>query len=152
MIMPTKPRIAPTERSMLRVTMTSTMPVDITAMEAVWTDRFQRLRGVRKTPPERTSKPIQMIAERRQHADQARVDLELDRSAAARRRSAGRRWWRVRSVVVVMRRELSSAAASGAASRDRCEAELPGPHDRASSGRVPDTPVPGVRAPRRAPE
>jgi hypothetical protein len=35
MIMPTTPRIAPTDRSMLRVTMTSTMPVDMTAMEAV---------------------------------------------------------------------------------------------------------------------
>ena len=47
---------------MLRVTMTSTMPVAMIATEAVWTDRFQRLRGVRNTPPERMSKPIQMTA------------------------------------------------------------------------------------------
>ncbi len=34
MIMPTKPRIEPTDRSMLRVTMTSTMPVAMTETEA----------------------------------------------------------------------------------------------------------------------
>ena len=49
MIMATKPRIEPTDRSMLRVTMTRTMPVAMTATEAVWTERFQRLRGVRKS-------------------------------------------------------------------------------------------------------
>ena len=62
MIMPTTPRIAPTDRSMLRVTITSTMPVAMIATEAVCTERFQRLRGVRKTPPESRSKPIQMAA------------------------------------------------------------------------------------------
>lgn len=50
MIMPAKPRIEPTDRSMLRVTMTSTMPVAITATEADCTDRFHRLRGVRNSP------------------------------------------------------------------------------------------------------
>ena len=34
---------------MLRVTMTSTMPVAMTAIDEVCTDRFQRLRGVRKS-------------------------------------------------------------------------------------------------------
>ena len=61
MTMPTKPRIEPTDRSMLRVTMTSTMPVAMTATEAVCTDRFHRLRGVRNSPPEKMWKPIQMM-------------------------------------------------------------------------------------------
>ena len=47
---------------MLRDTMISTMPVAMMAIEALWTDRFQRLRAVRKSPPDRTSKPIQMTA------------------------------------------------------------------------------------------
>ena len=62
MIMPVTPRMEPTDRSMWRVTMTSTMPVAITATEAVCTDRFHRLRGVRKVPPDRMWKPIQMTA------------------------------------------------------------------------------------------
>jgi hypothetical protein len=48
MIMPRKPSSEPTERSMCRVTITKTMPVAMTATEAVWTDRLKRLRGVRK--------------------------------------------------------------------------------------------------------
>ncbi|MNJ76342.1 hypothetical protein D3C77_736050 [compost metagenome] len=53
MIMPEKPRIDPTDRSMLRVTMTSTIPVAMTATDAVCTERFQRFRGVRNRPPDR---------------------------------------------------------------------------------------------------
>jgi hypothetical protein len=45
------------------------MPVDITATEAVWTERFHRFRGVRNRPPENTSNPI--------HPDQPNVDLQL---------------------------------------------------------------------------
>ena len=37
--------IEPTDRSMLRDTMISTMPVAMIAIDALWTDRFQRLRG-----------------------------------------------------------------------------------------------------------
>src|SRR5882724_8045548 len=48
--MPVKPTSEPTERSMLRETITSTMPVAITATDAVCTDRFQRLREVRNVP------------------------------------------------------------------------------------------------------
>ena len=65
------PRIEPTERSIWRMTMISTMPVVITAMDEVWTSRIQRLRGVRNVPPNtpspglmkplRMSKAIQMI-------------------------------------------------------------------------------------------
>lgn len=51
--MPITPSTEPTERSMLRITMTSTMPVAMIATEEVCTDRFQRLRGVRKSPPDR---------------------------------------------------------------------------------------------------
>ncbi len=53
MTMPTKPSIEPTDRSILRVTMTSTMPVAITAIDdGLDRQRFQRLRGVRNSPPE----------------------------------------------------------------------------------------------------
>lgn len=62
MIMPVTPRMEPTDRSMWRITMTSTMPVDMTAMEELWTDRFQRLRGVRNVPSARKSNAIQMTA------------------------------------------------------------------------------------------
>ena len=51
MIMAVTPRIEPTERSMWRITMTSTMPDVITAIEDVWTSRFHKLRGVMNTPP-----------------------------------------------------------------------------------------------------
>jgi len=47
---------------MLRVTMTSTMPVAMTATDDDWTDKFQRLRGVRKSPSEKTWKPSQMTS------------------------------------------------------------------------------------------
>ena len=48
--MPTTPTMEPTDRSMLRVMMTSTIPVAMIPMEAVCTLRFHRLRGVRKVP------------------------------------------------------------------------------------------------------
>ena len=50
MMVETKPRIEPTERSIWRITMMSTMPAAITAIDDVWTRRFQRLRGVMKSP------------------------------------------------------------------------------------------------------
>ncbi len=45
---------------MLRDTMISTMPVAMIAMEALCTDRFQRLRDVRKAPCDITWNPIQI--------------------------------------------------------------------------------------------
>ncbi len=42
--------IEPTERSMWRITMTSTMPVPMIAIEDVWTLRFHKFRGVRNRP------------------------------------------------------------------------------------------------------
>ena len=59
-IMPMKPSIEPTDRSMLRETMTSTMPVAMIAMDEVWTVRNHRFRGVRNLPPDRMWKPSQM--------------------------------------------------------------------------------------------
>ena len=50
MMVETKPMIDPTERSIWRITMMSTMPVAMIAIEDVWTLKFQRLRGVRKRP------------------------------------------------------------------------------------------------------
>ena len=47
---------------MLRDTMISTMPVAMMAMEVLWTDRFHRLRDVRKSPPDKTLKPTQITA------------------------------------------------------------------------------------------
>ena len=44
------PRIDPIDRSMLRDTMISTMPVVMIATAADWTDRFHRLRGGRNRP------------------------------------------------------------------------------------------------------
>ena len=50
MIVDTNPMIDPTDRSMWRMTMTSTMPVAMMAIEDVWTDRFHKFRGVRNSP------------------------------------------------------------------------------------------------------
>ena len=45
---------------MLRDTMISTMPVAMMAIEVLCTDRFHRLREVRKSPPDKTLNAIQM--------------------------------------------------------------------------------------------
>jgi hypothetical protein len=57
-----KPSSEPTDRSMLRDTMTSTIPVAMIAIEALWTERFQRFLAVRKVPSEMMLKPIQITA------------------------------------------------------------------------------------------
>ncbi len=54
MTMPMKPSIEPIDRSMLRVTMMSTMPVAMIATDDDCTERFHRLRGVRNSPPDST--------------------------------------------------------------------------------------------------
>ena len=84
MTMPTKPRIEPTDRSILRVTMTSTMPVAMTATDAVCTDRFHRLRGVRNSPPEKMLKADPDDGQRADHAEQARIELGGDQEALQR--------------------------------------------------------------------
>ena len=60
MTMPMKPSMEPIDRSMLRVTITSTMPVAMMATDDDCTDKFHKLRGVRNRPPESTSKTIQI--------------------------------------------------------------------------------------------
>ena len=96
MIMPMKPSSDPTERSMLRDTMIRTMPLARMAMVAVWTDRFQRLRGDRKRPLRREVEADPDDGERDQHADQANVDLgrleeAVDRAPARALERGGRR-------------------------------------------------------------
>ncbi len=54
MTMPTTPTMEPTERSMFRETMTSTIPVAMIPTEEVCTERFHRFRGVMNVPPEMT--------------------------------------------------------------------------------------------------
>jgi hypothetical protein len=74
---------------MLRDTMMSTMPVAMMPIEALWTDRFHRLRDVRKSPPEMTLKPIQMIA-RAAIIPRSRVSTSAARkSGAIRPRTPG---------------------------------------------------------------
>src|SRR5688572_2011766 len=45
---------------MLRETMISTIPVAMTAIDVLWTERFHRFRAVRKSPPERMLNATQM--------------------------------------------------------------------------------------------
>src|SRR3989304_5612511 len=59
--MPTKPRTDPTERSIWRATITRTIPPTMTPTTLLWTIRFPRLRGGRKSPVCRW-KPTQMTA------------------------------------------------------------------------------------------
>ena len=47
---------------MLRDTMIRTMPVAMIAMDVLWTERFHRLRAVRKSPLVRMLNAIQMAA------------------------------------------------------------------------------------------
>ena len=62
---------------MLRVTMISTMPVAMTAIEVLCTDRFHRLREVMNFPSDRALKPIQMTA-RATTMPSSRVSIPLD--------------------------------------------------------------------------
>ena len=60
---PMKPICEPTERSIWRETMTSTMPHAMMPTTATCSDRLKRLRAVRKMPPVRTSRPSQIDGE-----------------------------------------------------------------------------------------
>ena len=62
MNMATNPTSEPTDRSMLRDTMTRTMPVAMTAIPAAWTPSVTMLTGRRNVPPLMKWKPIRMIA------------------------------------------------------------------------------------------
>src|SRR6267142_2760004 len=65
---------------MLRDTMMRTIPVAMIAIEALWTERFQRLRGDRNVPPDRMLKPIQMISSATSMPS-SRVSTSSERSA-----------------------------------------------------------------------
>ena len=78
-----KPRMEPTDRSMFRVTMTSTMPVDMIATDEVCTDRFHRFRGDMKRPPDRRSKAIQ-ISSSAPIMPSMRVSISVARKKRAR--------------------------------------------------------------------
>ena len=74
---PMKPSIDPTDRSMFRDTISSTMPVAMMAMEVLWTERFHRLRAVRKSPPETMWNTIQ-IARSAITMPKSRVSISVD--------------------------------------------------------------------------
>ena len=84
MIMPRKPSIEPIDRSMLRVTMTSAMPVAMMATGDDCTDRFHRLRGVRNNPPESTCKAIQISS-----SAPTMPSMRVSSSVALRKRARG---------------------------------------------------------------
>jgi hypothetical protein len=71
--------------------MMSTMPVAMIAVDALWTDRLNRFRGVRKSPPDITLKPIQMIASA-PIIPRRRVSISVDVRSV---RSVGRGWSRI---------------------------------------------------------
>ncbi len=70
----------PTDRSMLRDTMTSTMPVAMMPTAAVCTERFHRLRGVRNVPSDQMWNPIQMTS-RAASIPSRRVSISVARNS-----------------------------------------------------------------------
>jgi len=84
MIMPRKPSIEPIDRSMLRVTITSAMPVAMMATGDDCTDKFQRLRGVRNRPPESMCKAIQIAM-----SAPIMPSMRVSSSVALRKRARG---------------------------------------------------------------
>ena len=87
------PSMEPTDRSMLRDTMISTMPVAMMATEDVWTVRFHRLRGVRNLPPDRMWKPIQMTRSASTRPS-SRASSSVAAEEATDEHRAGSRDWR----------------------------------------------------------
>ena len=79
------PSSEPTDRSMFRETMTSTMPVAMIATGATWTENVTMLVGVRILPPVTMPKPMQDASQREEHAEEAQVDLSRCKEAAHRR-------------------------------------------------------------------
>ncbi len=90
MIVETKPMIEPTERSMWRMTMTSTMPVAMTAIEEVWTLQVPEI--ARRQEQALAGLDLRVDVEpdpdqqqRADHAEHARVDLGGAQQPAKRR-------------------------------------------------------------------
>src|SRR5258708_24269030 len=89
---------------MLRETMIRTMPVAMIAIDALWTDRFHRLRGVRNKPPERMWKPSQMIARAAimpSRRESISIDRHSDCTSRGVRGTASARGMLVACVIVV---------------------------------------------------
>src|SRR4051812_36160879 len=86
---------------MLRETMIRTIPVAMTAVEALWTERFHRLRAVRNVPPDTRLKNTQMIASAATIPNR-RVSISVDASSdPADRREGSRVTLGDASVVVI---------------------------------------------------
>ena len=79
------PTSDPTDRSMLRETMTRTMPVAMIAMPAAWTAIVIMLVGWMSVPPLRMLNVNEDHDEGDEHAEQPEVDLRLREQAADRR-------------------------------------------------------------------
>ena len=84
-----KPTSDPTDRSMLRDTMTRTMPVAMIATPVAWTASVTMLVGWRNLPPLRMLNVSRISAEGDEHAEQPEVDLRL-REQTAHRGPSGR--------------------------------------------------------------
>jgi hypothetical protein len=85
---PTTASIEPTDRSMLRDTMMSTIPVAMMATAEVCTERFHRLRGVRKVPPDQMWKLIQ-ITSNAPSMPTNRVSISIERTIPPNERATG---------------------------------------------------------------
>ena len=73
---------------MLRDTMIRTMPVAMIAIEVLWTERFHRFREVRKSPPDRMLKAIQMTT-RATTMPSSRVSISVAASSERHDRVGG---------------------------------------------------------------
>src|SRR5712691_464923 len=88
-VYPRNPSMDPTERSMFRDTMTRTIPVAMIAIEALWTDRFQRFLAERNVPPDTMLKLTQMMT-RAATIPSMRVSTSMERSTPVTGASAER--------------------------------------------------------------
>ena len=76
MIMPTKPSIEPTDRSMLRVTMTSTMPVAMMATDGGLDREVPEIARRQEDAAGQDVEPDPDDRQRAEHAEHAGVDLQ----------------------------------------------------------------------------
>ena len=78
------PTSDPTDRSMLRDTMTRTMPVAMIATPVAWTASVTMLVGWKNLPPLRMLKVSRITAQGDEHAEQTEIDLRLGDQATER--------------------------------------------------------------------
>ena len=77
-----RPTSDPTDRSMLRDTMTRTIPVAMIATPEAWTASVIMLVGWKNLPPLRIWNVSRIAAERDEHAEQTEIDLRLGEHGA----------------------------------------------------------------------